>query len=275
MPRRPVVVIATPAAGHWRLTVANGRSMGCETLRQADGVARRLVDDDVDVDVQVSLGGLEDLCVDAVDLGEQSDASSVVAIRLRRIAARALSTAGIRTADIGYLMGLRRESAKHLLSGPFDSPWMVAGHAPPLKRPAVPPASASPGNRRVVAAVVTRDGSRWHVHLEDEPQPRASLAYAERFVRKLIDDPKADVLLCPQLPADLEAALRASELATAQDDDLRARTYELRAELARRLRALGLRARDIGDLIGIHEHRVRTLLGCDVDTAREDEARAY
>lgn len=89
--------------------------MGCDMLRQTEGVARRLVGDDVAVDVQVSLGGLEDPCADAVELGEQSDARSVEAIRLRRIAARALNAAGIATADIGYLMGLRRESAKHLL----------------------------------------------------------------------------------------------------------------------------------------------------------------
>ena len=182
-------------------------------------------------------------------------------MRLRRIAARTLSAAGIATADIGYLMGLRRESAKHLLTGPLGSPWMAAGHAPPLERPPVRTATASLGNRRVLVVVVTRHEGRWVVHLEEGPQTRASLAYAERFVRELIDDPDADILLCPQLPADLEAALRTPDVATAEDEDLRARTYELRADVARRLRAVGIAVRDIGDLLGIHEHRVRMLLG--------------
>jgi len=42
MPSRPVVVTATPEAGHWQLSIADGHAMGCETLRQATKVARRL-----------------------------------------------------------------------------------------------------------------------------------------------------------------------------------------------------------------------------------------
>lgn len=104
-----VAVTATPLDGHWQLTAPDGRSSHCETLRQAPKIARRLAGPDVEPDVQVSLGGLEDLCADAVELAEQSDAKSVEAIRLRRITARALNAAGIAAADIGYLMGLRRE----------------------------------------------------------------------------------------------------------------------------------------------------------------------
>ncbi len=111
MPSRHVVVTATPRAGHWQLSAPDGRSGQCETLRQGAKVAQRLVGGDADVDVQYSLRGLEDLCTDAVELGEQSDAKAAEAIRLRRIAARAL-IAGIAIADIGYLMGLHRESAK-------------------------------------------------------------------------------------------------------------------------------------------------------------------
>jgi hypothetical protein len=54
------------------------------------------------VDLQVTPGGLEDLCAEAVELGEQADALALEAMRLRRTAAKALSAAGIRTADVGY-----------------------------------------------------------------------------------------------------------------------------------------------------------------------------
>jgi hypothetical protein len=152
--------------------------MGCETLRQAAKVAQRLAGDDAEVDVHVSLGGLEDLCDDAVELGQQSDAKAVAAIRLRRIAARALSAAGFAAADIGYLVGLPRGSAKHLLVGPLDAPWMAAGHAPPLERPLTPADTVRSGNRRVFVVMVTPHKGRWLVHLEGGPQIRASLAFA-------------------------------------------------------------------------------------------------
>jgi len=41
----------------------------------------------------------------AVELGELSDALAVDALRLRRVAAQAFGDAGIRTADVGDLMG--------------------------------------------------------------------------------------------------------------------------------------------------------------------------
>lgn len=238
-----------------------------ETLRQAATAAQRLVGDDVEIDVQISFGGLEDQCADAVELGAQSDAKAVEAIRMRRIAARALSAAGFPPADIGYLVGLPRGSAKHLLDGPLDAPWMGAGLAPPLERPPALADTARPGNRRIFVVLVTPHEGRWLVHLEAGPQVRATLGFAERFVRELIDDPSADLLLAPQLPADLEEAVQTADTATAEDEDLRLRTYELRADLTRRLAGLGIGARDIGDLLGIHEHRVRTLLTHD-ETAK-------
>lgn len=60
-------------------------------------IGRRLEDE---FDLQVRLGGLEDLCADAVELGQRSDAASVDAIRLRRRAALTLTAAGIRRTDV-------------------------------------------------------------------------------------------------------------------------------------------------------------------------------
>lgn len=69
-----------------------------------------------------------------------------------------------------------------------------------------------------------------------------------------------DVTLCAELWDGLEESVRAAGLATAAADDLELRAYELRLDVAHRLRALGVGFGDIGELIGIHPHRVRVLL---------------
>jgi hypothetical protein len=62
----------------------------------------------------------------------------------------------------------------------------------------------------------------------------------QTFVRSLVDDSSADIVLCPQLPDEVERAARESDRATAESKDLRSRTFELRVDVAHRLRALGM-----------------------------------
>ena len=80
------------------------------------------------------------------------------------------------------------------------------------------------------------------------------------LVRDLVADDADEILLCPQLPDDLEQAIRAADLATADAEDYQRRTYELRLDLAGRLRGLDVGYQDIGHLLDIHAHRVRLLL---------------
>ncbi len=229
------------------------------TLASAQTLAARRLE--VPFDLQVDLGGLEDLCADAVELGERSDALTIQAIRARRIAARALAEAGIRGTDIAFLMGMAPYTAKLLLSVPIDTLWMATGQAPPRRfpRPTEPSPSAS-ATRPVTAIRATRDGIGWLVHLDTGRPPvrRISLAHAEKLARAAIPD--ADVMLCPELPDELERAIRGADLATAGAEERERAAYELRRDVARRLRDLGIGYADIGQLLGINGHRVRLLL---------------
>jgi len=65
-----------------------------------------------------------------------------------------------------------------------------------------------------------------------------SLVHADKLARDLAGD--TDVILCPQLPDELDEMLRASDLASAAAQDLQLQAYELRLDVARRLRALGI-----------------------------------
>jgi len=259
----PVVVTAYPIGSRWRVDIHGHQPIETRTLKTAEAMASRRVGGG-SIDLQIALGGLEDLCADAVELGEQSEALAVEALKARRLAAQALSGAGIRTADVGYLMGIEPSSVKHLLTVPIDTPWMAAGHAPPTHRPsAISDAPSKPGTtHRVVVVVVTRSGNGWLVHINPGRRPtgRTTLALAEALVRDVVDNDGADVLLYPQLPDDLEQAVRAADVATADAEDYQWRTHELRIDVAHRLRGLDMGYQDIGYLLGIHEHRIRSLL---------------
>jgi hypothetical protein len=259
MPRLTIVT-ARPIGARWHVEIPGCAPVETRTLKTAETTAGRHADGPIDL--QVSLGGLEDLCADAVELGEQSDALAVEALRLRRVAAQTLSAAGIRTADAGYLMGIAQDSVKHLLDVPIDTPWMSTTHAPPTPIP--PPARPSaPGTTRdIVPVMVTRSGSGWHVHVNPGRRPvgRTSLVRAEMLVRDLVADDGADILLCPQLPDELEQAVRVADIATADADGYQHRAHELRLDVARRLRDLEIGYQDIGYLLGMHTHRVRLLL---------------
>jgi hypothetical protein len=113
----------------------------------------------------------------------------------------------------------------------------------------------------MTAVVATRDGNGWDVHLNagGRSTRRTSLVHADKLARDLAGD--TDVILCPQLPDELDEMLRASDLASAAAQDLQLQAYELRLDVARRLRALGIGFADIGELLAIHAHRVRLLLG--------------
>jgi len=199
MPDCPVVVTVTPEDGHWRLSARGARSATCGSLRRAEIVAQRLTGPDVAIDVQVSVDGLEDLCADAVELGRESDAASIQALRLKRLAVRALTRAGVKQADIGYLLGISTERADDMRSEPVDSPWMARGQTPWRPRPDLTvPEPAIPGSKRVVAVVVTRAPAKttWFLHLDDEPERVRTLAVAEARVRELVGA-DTDVLICP------------------------------------------------------------------------------
>lgn len=259
MPARPLVVTADPTAdARWQVDVPGQAPLVTRTLATAQTMVGRRVEGAFDL--QVRLGGLENLCADAVELGEESDALTVVALRLRRQTARALTEAGIRRTDVAYLMGIPPGSVAHLLAVPIDSPWMATGHAPPSPFPQSRQVSTSVGTNQVTAVVVTRDVTGWHVHPNPGRRPtgRTSLVHAEKLARGLLTD--TDVMLCPELPDDLEECLRASDHTSAAADDLELRVYELRLDVARRLRILGVGFGDIGELLGMHVHRVRLLL---------------
>lgn len=264
MPDCVVVVTVTPEDGHWRLSARGARSATCGSLRRAEIVAQRLTGPGVAIDVQVSVDGLEDLCADAVELGRDSDAAAIQALRLKRLAVRALTRAGVKQADIGYLLGISTERADDMRSEPVDSPWMARGQTPWRPRPDLTvPEPAIPGSRRVVAVVVTRAPAKttWFLHLDDdEPERVRTLAVAEARVRELVGA-DTDVLICPVLSDDnVDRAVQESSVATAEADDLHRRTYGLRLSVARKLRGLGIGYRDIGDLLEMHVHRVRRLL---------------
>lgn len=250
------VVTARPVAGRWATSVGAESPIETRTLTMATRRAGG------PIDLQVKIGGLEDLCADAVELGDQSDELTVEAIRQRRVTARALDGAGIRRTDIAYLMGIPQNSLKHLLAVPLDSPWMSTGHAPPSPFPQpLQPNLTAGSTRRMTAVAATRDGTGWHVHLGDGRQParRTSLVHAEKLACNATPD--AEVMLCPELPDELETAIHVSDLASAAAEDHQRQAYELRLDVAGRLRGLGIGFGDIGQLLGIHVHRVRLLLG--------------
>jgi hypothetical protein len=259
MTTRSPVVIAQPTGGaRWRVEMPGRLQLTTRTLATArTAIARRI---GAGFDLQVRLGGLEDLCADAVDLGQRSDQSMIEAIRLRRQVAIALTEAGLRRTDVAYLMSIPPDTVAHLLTVPIDSPWMTAGHSPPTPFPRVPPAVKDVGLRRFAVVLATRDGTGWQVHLNAgcRSTRRSSLVHADKLARDLAGD--IDVLLCPQLPDELDEMIRALDLATADAGDLQVEAYGLRVELARRLRILGVGFADIGELLAIHVHRVRLLL---------------
>lgn len=260
MPTRPLVVIAQPTgAARWHVDLPGQASLITRTLATARVMVERRIHGPFDL--QARLGGLEDLCADAVDLGQRSDAATVKAIQLRRRTALALTAAGIRRTDVAYLMGITSGAIAHLLAVPIDSPWMTTGHAPPAAFPRRPQEVASTaGTHQMTAVVATRDGTGWQLQLNAgrHSTRRTSLVHAHKLARDMAGD--TDVVLCPQLPNELESALRASDLASATAQDLQLQTYELRLDLCRRLRTLRIGFADIGELLAVHAHRVRLLL---------------
>lgn len=261
MSTRLLVVTAKPTgAARWHVDIPAHIPVTTRTLASARALVERRVAEEFDL--QVALGGLEDLCADAVDLGQRSDASTIDALRLRRRVALALTAVGIRKTDVAYLTGIASGSVAHLLSVPIESPWMSAGHAPPTPFPQQRvDVTWTAGTRRITAVVATRDGSGWHVHLNGGSRPtrRTSLVHAEKLVRDMAGD--TDVVLCPQLPDELDDMLRTSDFASAAAQDLQVQAYELRRHVAGRLRALRIGFADVGELLAIHPHRVRLLLG--------------
>jgi len=184
MPGRPIVVTATPTGAHWHVEIPGHRPIITRTLAMVETMtARRLAGG---FDLQVSLGGFEDLCADAVELGQAADIAHITALKLRRVAVRSLTAAGCTPVDIGYLTGIPTETVDNLLRVPVETPWMNAGTTPWRRRPQLQaPAAPAAGTRRVVAAVVTPAGSSWDLHLAGDvcrrggsarwPQPRRCL----------------------------------------------------------------------------------------------------
>jgi hypothetical protein len=261
MPGQPIVVTATPTGAHWHVEIPRHPPITTRTLAMAETMtARRLAGG---FDLQVSLGGLEDLCADAVELGEAADTAHVTALKLRRVAVRTLKRAGCTPVDVGYLTGIPTDTVDNLLRVPIESPWMNAGTTPWPRRPQLQaPTTPAAGTRRVVAAVVTPAGSSWDLHLAGDVPPRRvrTLAAAETALAAVVDGGGADVHVIPQLDDACQRHLDDSDAATAAADDLNERCYLLRLQVAHRLRALGIGYRDIGYLLEMHEHRVRLLL---------------
>jgi len=238
------------------------------TLAMAETMtARRLP---AGFDLQVSLGGLEDLCTDAVELGQAADAAHITALKLRRIAVRALKVAGCKPVDISYLTGIPTETVDNLLRVPVETPWMTTGTTPWRPRPQLQAAAAAGGTRRVAAAVVTPAGSSWDLHLAGDEQPRRvrTLAAAETALLAAAaaggGGAGVDVHVIAQLGDGCQRHLDDSDAATAAADELNERAertaYLLRLQVAHRLRAFGIGYRDIGYLLAMHEHRARLLL---------------
>lgn len=260
MAQSSVVVTARPTGdAGWRMDVQSQQPIVTRTLATAQTMLGRRLD--VPLVLHVALGGLEDLCADAVEQGREADALTIDAIRARRVAARALNAAGIRKTDIAYLMGVAPYSVGHLLAVPIDSPWMATKHAPPSPFPRASEPSPSAGTTRQMTAIVaTRDGTGWLVHVDagGPPTRRTSLVHAEKLAHSVI--PGAEVMLCPELPEDLERAIRASDVAGAEADDRQRQAHELRVEVVHRLCDLSIGFADIGELLETHVHRVRLLL---------------
>jgi hypothetical protein len=91
MPASPIVVTATPTGARWFVEIPGHRPIAARTLSMAETMtARRL---HAGFDLQVDLGGVEDLCADAVEAGEAADTAHITALKLRRSAVRALKVA--------------------------------------------------------------------------------------------------------------------------------------------------------------------------------------
>lgn len=254
------VVIARPVGRRWQVVVPAGREFSATTLAAVRARASKVLGGVVEVEVRV--GGLEDLCADAVETGEQADAAFVTALRLRRRTARLLCDAGLSRADCGYLMGLDRNAIKHLLSVPVDSPWMDTGATPFRGRPGrrdIPPAVGI-GGRRIGVAVVSRAGNGWWLHVDPEPVWVWTLERAEIVTRDLTGDPAVDVMVSPILDPAVEEAAGETLRAGVVADDLDVSVEEQRRYLVRRLRALEVGYTDIGELLEISNHRARDLI---------------
>lgn len=246
MSTRLLVVVAEPTGdARWHVAIPSYASLVTRTLATGrTSIGRRVQGA---FDLQVRLGGLEDLCADAVDLGQRSDAATVAAMRLRRRMALALTAAGIRRTDVAYLMGIASRSVAHLLAVPVDSAWMTAGQAPPTAFPRRRKELArTDRTHQMTVVIVTREGTGWDVQMDvgRRSTGRTSLVHAEKLAREMAGD--ADVILCPQLPEELEKTLRESDLASAAAQDLQLQAYDLR--LARRPSPTSPRHR-------LHRHR--------------------
>lgn len=71
MPRLTIVT-TRPIGARWQVEIPGRAPIETRTLKTAETIAVRRTGGPIDL--QVSLGGLEDLCADAVELGEESDA---------------------------------------------------------------------------------------------------------------------------------------------------------------------------------------------------------
>lgn len=174
-----------------------------------------------------------------------------------------LKDAGHTPVDIGYLTGIPTKTVDNLLTVPVETPWMTTGATPWRRRPYLQELPPPAGTRRVVAAVVTPAGSSWDLHRAGDMPPRRvrTLAAAENALTTAAGGcGGVDVLVIPQLPDTCQRHIDDFDTATATADDLNERCHLLRLEVAQRLRELELGYRDIGDLLDIHEHRVRLLL---------------
>ncbi len=154
-------------------------------------------------DLQVRLGGLEDLCADAVDLGQAADAAHITALKRRRVAVRTLKGASCTPVDIGYLTGIPTETVDNLLTVPIETSWMTTGATPWRRHPHLQEPPPPGGTRQVVAAVVTPAGSSWDLHLTGDMPPRRcrTLAAAENALTaaSAAGNGGVDVHVIPQL----------------------------------------------------------------------------
>jgi len=261
VPPRPVV--ATPWDGRWLVVAPEGRTAFARTLRQLQETAEKLTERPMPV--HVDLAGWQDMAADAVDLGAQADAAYIAALKLERRAARALAERRIGVNDVGVILHVPEHRARHLLESPVESAWMTTGQSPwrelPREQPEADSTNEPASTRTIYVVAATPDDGRWIVDLPDQPNvTAATLAHAAGVARRVLEEAATDIEICPYL-GSTEALVEQTLVAGLHAGRLHQQAYGLRLKIARHLRSLGVGYRDIGDLLGIHHHRVRLLLG--------------